>query len=406
LTSLVALPILRSLFRSGIDIVGHRGGIVMNIRGVASILGTLLLIGCASVPAPAYRQAGPETRVVLPRDLAGHDDFRTEWWYYTGNLTDESGHRYSYQTVFFKRRTDLDTWLGMPVSAFSNPSHMAHFCLTDQETGRFVVGERTNQDYQNKKGQAGARTDALYVWNGDWSVKEIDGDHLITAKTKGISVSFLLTPRKPYVIHGSDGFFVKAEGGRASDYISSTRMSTDGVLTIDGVPHRVKGLSWHDHEYGTRMMSPDQVGWDWFSIQLDDGSDLMLYLFRRADGAYTPFSGGTLVDPKGEPLYLGLDDIRVNKLRTWESPQTGARYPVEFDVELPRFELKLHMRAGQDNQEVQTPHSTRTTYWEGATVITGSYAGKAVTGVGFLEMCGYTEPFKFLSRAGQSEIRP
>ena len=378
----------------------------MRIPAVAMILGLAVLSGCASVPAPAYRQAGSESKVVLPRDLAGHDDFKTEWWYYTGNLTDEKGHRYSYQIVFFKRRTDLDRWMGIPGPVFSNPSHMAHFCLTDQETGRLVYDERLNKDYLDKKGAAGARTDMLYVWNGDWSVKEIDGSHLITAAMKGISASFLLTPRKPYVIHGSDGFFVKAEGGRASDYISSTRMKTEGILTVAGVPHRVSGLSWHDHEYGTRMMSPDQVGWDWFSVQLDDGSDLMLYLLRAADGRYTAFSGGTLVDPKGEPLYLGLDDIHVDKLRYWKSPRTAARYPVEYAIELPRFELKLHVRPGVDDQELRTPKSTRTTYWEGATVITGAHGGKAVTGVGFLEMCGYEKPLAFLSRVGGPEARP
>jgi predicted secreted hydrolase len=378
----------------------------MKTRSVIVLAVLIVLGGCASAPPPNYLQAGPDTRIVLPRDLAGHDDFRTEWWYYTGNLTDEKGHRYSYQIVFFKRRTDLDTYLGFRVTMFSNPMHMAHFCVTDQETGRFMYDERLGKDYLAQKGAAGARTDMLYVWNGDWSVKEIGGSHLITAKMKDASASLLLTPMKPYVIHGSDGFFVKAEGGRASNYISSTRMKTEGILTIGGVPHRVSGLSWHDHEYGTRMMSPDQVGWDWFSIQLDDGSDLMIYLFRKADGSYGPFSGGTLDDPKGEHVHFGLDDVKVEKLRFWTSPKTDARYPVEWAVDLPRLGLKLHVRPGADDQEVRTPKSTRTTYWEGATVVTGTHDAKAVAGVGFLEMCGYTEPLKHLSRAGQPEARP
>jgi predicted secreted hydrolase len=373
-------------------------------RFVALVL--LVLAGCASLPAPNYLNAGPESKIALPRDLYGHDDYRTEWWYYTGNLTDEQGRRYSYQIVFFKRRTDLDTRFGIPGPVYSNPGHMAHFSVTDQQTGRLILDERLNRDYLDKGGKAGARTDMLYVWNGDWSVKGMGESHLLTARMKGVAASLLLTPKKPYVIHGSDGFFVKAEDGRASNYISSTRMRTEGVLTLDGVPLRVVGWSWHDHEYGTRMMSPDQIGWDWFSIQLDDDHELMLYLFRLPGDTYGPFSGGTLVDPQGGTTYLGLDDIRVTRLRYWTSPKTDARYPVEWDIAVPRFEVALRVRAGADDQEVRTPKSTLTTYWEGATVITGTRAGKPVAGVGFLEMCGYTEPLKYLSRAGAPEIRP
>ena len=363
-----------------------------SLRTALAVFALAFLFGCAHA-YNRFTPAEPDRSLSLPADLAAHPDYRTEWWYFTGNLVDEVGDAYSFQLVFFRRGADGDTLLNLVAGAVGDPVHMSHFCLTDYRTGRFDYNERLAKDPAEREGGEGG-TDAGYfhVWNGDWSVQEVHGDLLLDAANDLGHLTLVLKPGKPYVRHGAGGYFRKSTQGNASYYISNTRLLAEGKLTIDGTTHTVSGVGWHDHEFGTGMLSEQTLGWDWFSIQLDDDTELMLYGLRFRGGGYEPNSAGSLIDKDGHVTPVSFDDVALEKLRFWKSPSTGAVYPVEWRVQIPRHAIDLHVVARIDDQEAETPRSTQVTYYEGAIEINGRRAGHRVHGFGFLELTGYHEP--------------
>jgi predicted secreted hydrolase len=264
---------------------------------------------------------------------------------------------------------------------------MAHFALSDIAHRRFFFRERINRGYGNK---AGAATDRYQVWNEDWKVEGDEKNHRIQVAILGTELRLSLRSLKPPVLHGHNGLSQKGEGeGRASYYYSLTRMQTEGELTIGGHKEKVRGLSWMDHEFGSNQLREDQVGWDWFSIQLDNQTELMLYLMRRKDGSVDPYSSGTLVDASGLIKHLTLKDFRIEALDRWKSPESRADYPMNWNVAIPTEEIELHIAPVFAQQELITKRSTRVTYWEGAVGINGKSRGKPVTGSGYVEMTGY-----------------
>ncbi len=337
----------------------------------------------------AWKSADPGYTLSFPRDHAAHPGHRIEWWYYTGNLHASGGRRFGYQLTFFRFGVDLQ-----PV----NPSrwavrdlYMAHFAVTDVENRGHHVAERLNRA---GIGWAGASTETLHVWNDGWSVTLEEGDspvHRLTATSDdgGLALDLRLDPVGPPVLHGVNGFSQKgAEVGNASHYYSLTRLRTTGRLVVDGEVADVRGLSWMDHEFGTSFLEPAQAGWDWFSIQLEDGTDLMVYVMRRTDGARDPRSSGTLVSRAGA-AHLRVDDYRLTPGRRWTSPSSGAAYPVTWRIEIPPHGLDLEVTAAVDAQELETGRSTGVTYWEGAIDVRGTRDGVPVAGSGYLEMTGY-----------------
>ncbi len=192
------------------------------------------------------------------------------------------------------------------------------------------------------------------------------------------------------MIHGENGVSQKAEGaGKASHYISFTRLLTNGEITLDGKRFQVDGTTWMDHEFFSHQLESNQSGWDWFSLQLDDGSELMLFRLRRAGGAADPFSAGTYVDPQGRATHLAVKDFKVTPGQIWTSPATGGKYPVGWTVEVPSLRLSAALRTPLMQQEITSNSRSGGTYWEGAIDIDGTRAGHRLKGVGYLEMTGY-----------------
>jgi predicted secreted hydrolase len=204
-------------------------------------------------------------------------------------------------------------------------------------------------------------------------------------------VDLRLEDDRPPALHGDRGYSRKgADPGNASHYYSLPRMPTSGTLTIDGRAVAVTGLSWMDHEFGTSFLEPEQIGWDWFSIQLEDGRSLMIYRFRRADGAPDPRSSGTLIQADGATVPItSRTGFQLEPRRTWTSTESGAQYPVVWQVGVPSLNIDLEVSAAVDAQELRTAESAGVTYWEGAVTVTGEIAGSAVKGRGYLEMTGY-----------------
>jgi predicted secreted hydrolase len=339
----------------------------------------------------------------FPADHGPHPEYRTEWWYLTGNVRTATGRRFGYQITFFRSALAADPPAGSsPWRA--HQAYMAHLALADVEAGRFHAFERFAR---GAAGLAGARAEPLRVWLEDWRLERvpaagpalrgaappltgpIDAAHpplRLRAADGDIALDLLLEPVKPPVFHGDAGLSRKGpEPGNASRYYSWTRVRTSGVLVVDGERQRVEGTSWLDREWGTTALSPGLAGWDWFALQMEDGSELMLYRMRREDGSADPFSGGSYVPASGPSLPLRAEDAAVTVTAHWTSGRTGARYPSAWRISVPAIRLDAEVRPVLADQEM--PLSVR--YWEGAVTVTGRKAGQPVSGAGYVELTGY-----------------
>jgi predicted secreted hydrolase len=350
--------------------------------------------------AVEYRQALPGRHFQFPRDHFDHPDFRTEWWYYTGNLHARDGRRYGFELVFFRQGQGQGQGQGRHGGPDDNPSawrvrdlYLAHLALTDIDGRRFHYYKRLNR---SGPGLAGASFDQARIWNGNWEArwdrsgdpsKGLVGDgQTLSAVADDIRFTLRLTPRKPLVIHGENGVSQKSAGpGNASYYVSFPRLAVDG--TLNGFP--VTGSAWMDHEWFTYQLEARQRGWDWFSVQLDSGADLMLFQLRHTDGGIDAFSSGTYIAIDGRGTHLKQSDFHLEALEYWTSPHTGARYPIKWRISVPSLKLTLECNAAIPDQELVADDAATPTYWEGAVTYSGT--GRAV---GYLEMTGYTRPMR------------
>jgi predicted secreted hydrolase len=330
------------------------------------------------------RAEGPRV-LTFPADHGPHPDFQTEWWYYTGNLETPEGRHFGYQLTFFRRA------LVPPGQREARPSnwatdqvYMAHFALTDVGGRRYRAFERFAR---GAAGLAGAQGAPYRVWLEAWQVEAIEpGVFRLQAAQEDLAVDLRLVDRKGPVLQGDRGYSRKGpQPGNASYYYSLTRLETTGTVRVGGAVYAVRGWSWMDHEFSTSALGPDQVGWDWFALQLNDGSELMVYQLRRVDGSVDPLSEGIFVAPDGNTRRLAHDDFEIRVHATWRSPRSGATYPARWTVEVPSLGLRLEIEPWLADQELDVS----IVYWEGAVRVTGARAGDAVRGNGYVEMTGY-----------------
>ena len=359
----------------------------MNPKKFWVILLCFVFLAAAFAHAQEFERALPGRTFSFPRDHYSHPQFRTEWWYYTGHVRSQDGRSFGYQLTFFrtelrKERVGRSKWTLKSL-------YFAHFALTDENKKAFLFREKISR---GALGQAGAATDRLHVWVEDWTLKGDGADHLLEANDLSMAIRFRLTPLKPPVVNGINGVSQKAEGkGYASHYYSMTRMRTRGEMTINGKVLAVEGISWMDHEFGSNQLQSYQVGWDWFSIQMENNTELMLYVIRHRDGKPDPYSSGTLTYPDGTSRHVRLEEFDIRVLKTWKSPKTGARYPARWRIQVPQWNINLIVTPTVADQELITRESTRITYWEGSVKVEGRYQGKPISGVGYVELTGYAE---------------
>jgi predicted secreted hydrolase len=322
-----------------------------------------------------WREALPGYRYQFPRDHFAHEDFRTEWWYYTGNVNAATGERYGFELVFFRQGERHNS--GNESAWTLQNLYLAHAALTDARGKRFLYDERLNRP---GPGVAGASLDQHRIWNGNWSSQWNGEEQTLDATTDHFRFHLSLTPDKPFVIQGENGLSQKSAGaGRASHYVSFPRLRVVG--TIDS--KQVSGTAWMDHEWFTEQLAPDQVGWDWFSIQLDDRTELMLFELRRTDGSIDPYSSGTFIDSAGKARHLRREDFTLEPLSRWR------KYPIAWRVRVPSLNIDMTSHALLDDQELRTKQGG-TSYWEGAVDYSGTRHG-----VGYVEMTGYEGKVKF-----------
>src|SRR5918998_3655005 len=340
--------------------------------------------------ASTLRDGTEHRGVLLPRDLYAHREAQTEWWYYTGHLRTESGRQLGFELVFFKRRTDLDRFGVVPLRLIANPLYLAHFALTDETGRRFRYDHRksANGPFDHPALTSARR---FYLKLGDWTVREAHGLHLLHA-TLGDDLIFdaALSPQNPAVLNGHERAGVSfKDHGEASRYFSYTRMAAEGDLTWAGRTEHFTGTAWMDREFGTWKTTDGQKGWDWFSLQLDTGSELMVYHIRDRAGRPNPFSSGTFVDAEGDWTHLTREDFQLEVLDRWRSPHTGAVYPSRWRLRAPRFGVDVTVTPVLDDQELDTRGTTMIVYWEGACTIVGRHEGRDTRGRAYVELVGY-----------------
>ena len=348
-----------------------------------------------------FARADISRALTFPDDHGPHPAYRTEWWYYTGNLQTKAGRHFGFQLTFF--RTALSPELNpksnakaaaraSQASAWSTSQvYMAHFALSDVAPQQFHTFQRLSRAALEL---AGASAMPFRVWLEDWSVEGHTATALpmhLRAGEEDVWLDLTLTSDKPVVLQGDNGLSQKGRSeGNASYYYSLTRLQTSGVIQVGAEEFKVQGLSWMDREWSTSVLDDTLVGWDWFALQLSTGQELMFYQLRQAQERSNDFSRGTLIESDGTTQPLASDQLQIEVLETWRSPRLGAVYPAKWRLRIPSRDIDLTITPHMADQEMHT----LIRYWEGAVRVQDSQHGQRqhpITGHGYVELTGYSE---------------
>ena len=336
--------------------------------------------------AADWKNAEPGWHYEFPRDHRSHREFKTEWWYFTGNVFDADGHRFGYELTFFRQGIRPAGERDPNASRFIiDDLKFAHFALSDVSPQRFRFEQKTSR---GAFGEAGFDEGSRLAWIENWALDFTgEGEFDLKAATTFGALRLHLRSVRPPVIHGENGVSVKAaNGSSASHYYSIPRLETTGEISVSGAAHPVRGESWFDHEWSSSQLAKGEVGWDWICLQMDDGAELMLYRMRLENGQAEPSSSGTWMAPDGTVTHLRASDFQMTPAVSWKSKANGAQYPVCWRITLPRQNAELTVRPAVEDQELSLGPIT---YWEGAIDATGTRNGEAVAGRGYLELTGY-----------------
>jgi len=333
----------------------------------------------------------------FPKDHGSHPGYRTEWWYYTGNLRAASGDRFGFQLTFFRSQISpagaQKRW-PQPSSAWRTQQiYLGHAAISDISAKRHFQAERLAREALGMAGASQvAGTTRLFIHS--WLAQIGKDAHMLKVQTDDFSFELELEPVKLPVSHGKAGYSRKGSTPeRAGCYYSFTRFQSKGTLTVGGKTVSVQGFSWMDHEFSTASLEPGIVGWDWFSLQLSDQTEIMVYLLRKKKGGLHPASSGTYVDGAGRTRHLGKDELKVTVLDTWRSRQSNAMYPARWQLTIAPMAIELMIAPNLSDQEMQTQASTGVIYWEGSVSAKGTKNGIPIDATGYVELTGYAKPF-------------
>jgi predicted secreted hydrolase len=368
---------------------------VQRSRAARRAAATALILLALSALGADWKTAEPGWQYQFPRDHHAHRDFKTEWWYFTGNLVDDEGHRFGYELTFFRQ--------GISPLADRDPNSsrfivddlkFAHFAMTDVAKQRFRFEQKTSR---GAFGEAGFDDGKRLAWIDDWTLSSSanDGFELMATGPQG-AIHLHLRATKAPVAHGENGVSVKAAAsGHASHYYSIPRLETTGEVVVSGKSRPFRGESWFDHEWATGQLAENQAGWDWICLQWADGTELMLYQMRLKTGGADSSSSGTWIAADGAATHLRSSDFRMTPIAFWKSKANGGKYPIGWRITLPGQQAEFVIRAALEDQELALGPIT---YWEGAIDASGTRDGRAIKGRGYLELTGYAGPLPELSR--------
>jgi predicted secreted hydrolase len=346
----------------------------------------LILIPAGAAAEEAFQQPQPGRVWQFPADHGSHPGFKTEWWYWVGQLKSREGESFGYQLTFFRvalRRAEPQGRSAWRLHTI----YFAHLSVSDPARGTFHFREKAGR---GALGLSGAEAGHLRVWVDPWQAEQVGEAFHLQAGDEDLGLDLSLSPLKPPALHGDGGFSRKAAtSGAASYYYSLSRLDTQGQIRLGGRTLAVTGLSWMDHEFFSGAMAPGLVGWDWFALQLNDGQEVMLYLLRQQDGRLDPASAGTLVDARGRTSPLKIADFQVKATGTWKSPHSKAVYPAGWQITLPGAGLSLTLIPILADQEVRAGAPAKVNYWEGQVKVQGQKEGQPISGQGYVELTGY-----------------
>jgi predicted secreted hydrolase len=365
----------------------------------------IFLMACAPVNVPSAEVQVPEVAninddlppgfvladgsrpLTFPEDLGAHEDFRTEWWYYTGNLQTPQGRHFGFELTIFRVGLVPPT-VELPNDSqwYSHSVYFAHFAVSDIASDQFYAFERYSRP---GPGLAGTQADPYRVWIDDWNITEnTSGVYHLQAAQEQIALDLTMTDEMGIILHGKNGYSRKGENAsNASYYYSQPRLRTEGFVEVDGVRYSVNGLAWKDHEFSSSALDENQIGWDWFSLQFDDRSALMLFQLRERGGGTSASSSGTFISKDGNTELVQKTDFEIIVLDEWRSPHTQGLYPSAWKIQLNKPNCLLDVQPWMADQELHFPNVT---YWEGAVHFEGTCSGEPARGNGYVELTGYT----------------
>ena len=340
--------------------------------------------------ADGFTRATAGQPLLFPQDFGAHDDFQTEWWYYTGNLKTAEGRDFGYQFTIFRRALVPPTADLGENEWRTGQVYFAHAAIADVEENRFLFGDRFAR---GGAGLAGAKGQPYEIWIEDWEVTEIEpGVYKMRAEESGVGFEFILTETQPPVLHGDNGFSPKAADDRfASFYYTLVDLKTEGELWIGDERFSVTGVSWKDHEYSSDALPEGVIGWNWFSAQFDNGESLMFAETRRR-GDEIGYELGSWIDENSNVTKIEPGQIELEVLETWTSPSTEATYPAKWTLIDPTRNLELTIETLVDDAELRVGAAT---YWEGPAFYSGTLDGEPISGYGYIEMTGYADEINF-----------
>lgn len=365
---------------------------LMFFSGLA--LALLMLTGCDNSESPeriniaqslssgsdsgCYSIAQRPADIRLPADSGAHESFQTEWWYYTGNLKTKNNRLFGFQLTFFRQALSCK-----PVKKGSKwrtrQLYFAHLGLTDVSNAKFYSMQRMNRE---SIGIAGSQAIPFKVWVDDWKVIQTGDTMRLSASERPVALDLFFSHFSQPVFQGNQGLSRKGPNlSNSSYYYSIPRIKTRGMITIGTQTFEIEGFTWFDHEWSTSALSKDVSGWDWFSVHLDDGRDLMVCRIRNKNGEANGFGFGSLSFPDGSYEILKEADFTIHPLSKWESPVTKKKYPHKCLITLPEKGIELYATPLVSNQE----HTHSLTYWEGA----ARFKGDKIQGLGYIELTGY-----------------
>lgn len=365
---------------------------------VGMLAALLLGLGSQATAGEGFRQVTGPCQLRFPRDHGAHGDYRSEWWYYTGNVGTPAGRPFGFQMTIFHSRIApakaRKNW-PHPVSHWrTDQVYLGHAALSDITGGRhphahvMARGVLQLADVtQDDQGTTGIRI-------GGWEIRMGPDHHHIAMQRPEFAFQMTLKPEKPLIRQGEDGYSLKGSTPeRASCYYSFSRLAARGRINLGKESWPVAGLAWMDHEFSSAPLEPGITGWDWFSLQLSDQSEIMLYLMRRSDGSRHPASSGVWIAPDGATQRLALKDLQMEVLKHWKSPSSGADYPAQWKLRVLPLDLELMVSPRLEDQEMRPDDGLGVVYWEGSVAITGRRGGTALRGNGYVELTGYAKPF-------------
>ena len=335
---------------------------------------------------PGFAEADGSRGLLFPQDFGAHEDFRTEWWYYTGNLQTADGRHFGFELTIFRVGL-LPPTTALPTGSkwYGHSVYFAHFAVSDIGDDKFYTFERYARP---GPGLAGAQAQPFRAWLEDWNITEqAPGKYRLEAEQDGLRLDLSLTDETGVIRHGQNGYSRKGKSpSNASYYFSQPRLGAEGSVQVNANQYQVSGLAWMDHEFSTSALDPDQTGWDWFSLQFDQGPALMLYQLRQKDGRISAASSGTYIDARGKSRSIDHNGFEITVQDHWRSPHTQADYPAAWRIRLDQPDCQLQARPWMADQEL---HFSAVAYWEGAVHFEGTCDGAPVQGNGYIELTGY-----------------